>query len=279
MLIDFHAHIYPPSFNHRRQELARRDATFAELFSNPRARLTSGPELVQAIDEARVDMAVVMGVGWTNLELAQEANTYILQACQEYRGRLVGFCSVNPAWGSHAAQEVERCARLGAKGIGELHPDTQEFDITSRDQMALLMDKARSLGLPVLIHASEPLGHLYPGKGHTTPDKLYPFIQNFPDNTIVLAHWGGGLPFYALMPEVAQALTKVYFDTAASPFLYVPRVFPMALQLVGANKILFGSDFSLLPYKRTLAQIIDSSISAEERDMLLGSNAARLLNL
>ena len=66
------------------------------------------------------------------------------------------------------------------KGIGELHPDSQGFDITSRDELAPLMDLARPLGLPVLIHTSEPVGHQYPGKGETTPDRVYRLIRNFP---------------------------------------------------------------------------------------------------
>ena len=47
------------------------------------------------------------------------------------------------------------------------------------------------------------------------------------------AHWGGGLPFYALMPEVEDSLSNVYFDSAASPFLYDASVFPTVAGLVG----------------------------------------------
>ena len=69
---------------------------------------------------------------------------------------------------------------------------------------------------------------------------LWRFIRNFPEATIVCAHWGGGLPFYALMPEVEEALANVYFDTAASPFLYDRRVFEAGAGLVGAGRILLG---------------------------------------
>ena len=41
--------------------------------------------------------------------------------------------------------------------------------------------------------------------------------------TIIAAHWGGGLPFYALMPEVRDALQNVWFDTAAGHLLYDRR--------------------------------------------------------
>ena len=55
---------------------------------------------------------------------------------------------------------------------------------------------------------------------------------------LVLAHWGGGLPFYALMPEVAESLSDVYFDTAASPFLYDAKVFETAASIVGPGHIM-----------------------------------------
>ena len=279
MIIDFHVHVYPSSFQRRREELCKADATFGSLFSSPRARMASAPELVRDMDEAQVDAAVIMGIGWTNQNLAREANDYILQAAQEHPGRLTGFCSVNPAWGEDALKEVERCARLGARGVGELHPDTQGFDITDRGVMTSLMEASKELGLAVLTHASEPVGHLYPGKGKTTPDKLWAFIQNFPDNTIVCAHWGGGLPFYALMPEVAESLANVYFDSAASPFLYQPAVFEAAVDLLGAEKVLLGTDYPLLPQRRLLAQVEESPLTPHEKDLILGDNAKGLLGL
>jgi len=48
---------------------------------------------------------------------------------------------------------------------------------------------------------------------------------------IVCAHWGGGLPFYALMPEVGKSFTNVFFDTAATVFLYQPQIFEQVSQI------------------------------------------------
>ncbi len=224
-------------------------------------------------------MAVVMGIGWTAKDMAMEANDYIIQSVKRFPGRLVGLCSVNPTWGEDAVREVERCAEEGLRGIGELHPDTQGFDLDRREVMALLMEAACGLGLVVLAHSSEPVGHLYPGKGRTTPDKLYAFIRNFPENTIVCAHWGGGLPFYTLMPEVAEALSNVYYDTAASPFLYRPEIFPAVVGLSGSDRILFGTDFPLVRHSRLLKQVEGASLTHEARVNILGRNAQALLGL
>ena len=277
MIIDFHAHLYPPSFKTRRDEIIRQDDTFALLFSNPKAETASAPELLQAMDESNVDVTVTLGLGWTSLKIAREANDYILDAAATSSGRLIPFCSVNPAWGQDAVTEIERCAARGARGIGELHPDTQNFDIADPREMSPLMDVAHALDLIVLVHSSEPVGHHYPGKGKTTPDKLWAFIQNFPHNKIVCAHWGGGLPFYALMPEVLRDMENVYFDTAASPFLYSPAVFESVAGLVGAERILLGTDYPLLPQARLLRQVNNSPLTPAQKHLILSENAQNLL--
>jgi predicted TIM-barrel fold metal-dependent hydrolase len=140
-----------------------------------------------------------------------------------------------------------------------------------------MMDCARSLGLPVLIHASEPVGHSYIGKGTVTPDLLEALVTAFPRTTYVFAHFGGGLPFYALMPEVARLLEHCYFDTAAWPFLYEPGVFEVAARAAGAEKILFGSDFPLVPMTAALAGLQGLDVKASQQ--VSGSNSAQLFQI
>jgi predicted TIM-barrel fold metal-dependent hydrolase len=279
MFIDAHCHILPDSFPQRHAQLLAQDATYATLFPTPDYRMATAEDLIQAMDKVGLDKAVVTSMGWVGRELAVEVNDYIIQSAAHYPDQIIGFCAVNPAWGNAALEELERCAAAGLRGIGELHPDTQKFDITDRSVMLPIMDAARGLGWPVLVHASEPVGHLYPGKGQTTPDKLYRFIQNFPENIIICAHWGGGLPFYTLMPEVPEALKNVYFDTAASPFLYRPEVFAAVAGLVGAGKILFGTDYPLIRHRRLLRQVKESGLDAEAQRAILGDNMACLLRL
>ena len=110
MVIDFHTHIFPPSFREERGEYARRDATFAALFSDPRSRMATAEELIAAMDKAQVDAAVAMGIGWTDADMGRQANDYIIDAVARYPDRLIEFCSVNPSWGERAVEELERWA-------------------------------------------------------------------------------------------------------------------------------------------------------------------------
>lgn len=277
--VDFHCHILPPSFPDRHEELAKRDSTYTELFPQPGARMATEESLLEAMRQAGIGHSVALGFGWTDPELAREANDYLIQAVDRHPGQLTGYCTVNPAWGDRALDEVERCVSAGLRGIGELHPDSQGFDISDFTRMSPLMELARFLNMPVLLHTSEPVGHHYPGKGKTTPERVYRFIRNFPENTIICAHWGGGLPFYGLMPEVPDELRNVYFDTAASPFLYRPEIFATVAGIIGREKILFGTDFPLLRHGRVLEQVENSCLDELSKSAILGGNARKLLAL
>ncbi len=279
MIIDAHVHVFPAGFRDRREELILRDDTFRELYTNPKAAMATVEELTEAMDRAEVDASVVVGIGWSEVDLAREANNHLAEAVAQSNGRLIGFCATNPAWGDDAIVEVERCVAAGLRGIGELHPDTQGFKIDDVETMTQLMKTAKQLNLPVVTHASEPVGHTYQGKGTVTPERLLNFIESFPEQPIIAAHWGGGLPFYALMPEVSVAMANTYFDSAASPFLYNAQVFPTTVGLVGARKILFGTDYPLIKHQALLEQIRGSELSKEEQAYITGGNMGELLGV
>ncbi len=278
MIIDFHTHIVPPTVKERRQEYLN-DACFRSLYSQPKAKLATAEEVITCLDEHNIDKCVVLNLGWTSHELCVQTNDYILEAISKYSQRLIGFCAIQPLAGDKAIKELERCAQSGARGVGEIRSDTQGFDIRDGNLMGPLVETMMKYNLILLTHASEPVGHQYFGKGSITPELLYPFIQAFPELKLVCAHWGGGLPFYALMPEVAKALANVYFDTAATPFLYQPQIFKHIVEIIGSDKILFGSDYPLMPPRRVIDQIELAGLNPQDKTKILGDNARVLLSI
>lgn len=279
MIIDFHTHIFSPELRKKRSKYIDNDTCFAILYSNKNAKLATADELITDMDKNGIDISVVTNIGWTTHELCVETNDYILESIARYPQRLVGFCTVQPNSFDAAIYEIERCAQGGIKGIGELRPDLQLFDLRDDDMIRPLIDTIGKYNLMLLTHSSEPVGHQYPGKGAITPEMLYPFITAFPNLTIVCAHWGGGLPFYALMPEVKQAMQNIYFDTAASPFLYTPQIYQQVIQLVGMDKIVFGSDYPLLGQDRLLEEIRALDLPMETKSLILSGNAQSLLGI
>ncbi len=278
MVIDFHTHVFSPRVKSDRNCYITADPGFAALYSKKEARIATADELVESMDRAGIGLSVIVNFGWSSHHLCVESNDYILESVSRYPKRLTGFCAVQPA-SREAVAEIERCARGGAKGIGELRPDTQSFDLANQELMRPFADALTKHRLILLTHTSEPVGHSYPGKGKATPDVVYPFFASFPDIIVVCAHWGGGLPFYAMMPEVKRAMKNVYFDTAASPYLYAPQVYTQVTQLVGADRILFGSDWPLMPQRRVLDQISSADLPPEAKNLILGGNARRLLEV
>jgi len=278
VIIDFHTHIFPPWVKEKRDEYIKHDSCFSLLYSDPKAKLATTEELIASMDEAEIDLSVVLNIGWVSHELCVETNNYILDSISRYPDRLIGFCSIQPKAGDAAIAELERCAKAGAKGLGEMRSDVQDFDLANKAIMKPIIDVAIKHDLIFLTHSSEPVGHQYIGKGSITPDLLYSFILDSPDLKLVCAHWGGGLPFYALMPEVAKALTNVFFDTAATIFLYQPQIFPQVSDITGSDKILFGTDYPLISQNRIIAQIQSLELTEEDKAKILGGNAQKLLS-
>jgi predicted TIM-barrel fold metal-dependent hydrolase len=279
MIIDFHTHVFSPQIKKNRNRYIDNDPCFAVLYSKKEAKLATTEELIDSMDKAGIDVSVIVNIGWMTHELCVETNDYILESIARYPQRLIGFGTVQPQSPRAAIAEIERCAQGGAKGIGEMRPDMQLFDLGDEEIVPPFAEALKKHKLILLTHASEPVGHDYPGKGIITPDTLYPLITRYPDLTIVCSHWGGGLPFYALMPEVKQAMKNVFFDTAASPFLYSSEIYQQVSQLVGADKILFGSDYPLLTQTRLLQEISAADLPEEAKSLILSGNAQRLLGI
>ncbi|MFW6195037.1 MAG: amidohydrolase family protein [Chloroflexota bacterium] len=273
-IVDFHTHILPDEFREERDRFTGADATFRSLFYDPGSRTASAEDLIAEMDASGVTTSVALGYGWTHPDAARLSNDYLLNAARRYPGRIVPFCSVNPAWGRAAIKEAERCVSLGARGIGELHPDSQGFTVEDQAAMGALAGFAAEAAIAVLAHGSEPVGHDYPGKGRTTPDKLLALAEAFPLTRFVFAHWGGGLPFFALMPEVRKALENVWFDSAATPYLYDPAVFSVVSAALGTERMLFGSDFPLLDQSRVLDDARGSGLDQGSLARVFAGNAA-----
>jgi predicted TIM-barrel fold metal-dependent hydrolase len=162
--------------------------------------------------------------------------------------------------------------------LGELRPVSQGYDITGEagDTLAAI---SRETKLPVLFHVSEPVGHEYPGKHGLPMADFYTFVSKHPECVAIGAHWGGGLPLYGLMPELTSQLANVWFDTAATQLLYDDRIYRQAVDVIGADRILFASDFPLLDQKRQLERVRLLKLDPAIANGVLGGNARQLLGL
>jgi len=279
MIIDFHTHIFPKVIRENREKYFPNESAFKLLYSSPGSKLVGAREIVASMDEQGVDKSVVFGFPWKTKETFQAQNDYIMEVVARYPERLIGLCCFDP-FSKEAVPEAVRCIEMGLSGIGEIAFYESGIDDTALDRLAPLMEICHDRDLPFLIHTNEPVGHIYPGKTPNTMKQVYNLVKRFPENKIVLAHWGGGIFFFNLLKkDVKESLKNVYFDTAASPFLYDTQIYRYAKEIVGLDKILFGSDFPLLKPTRYFKELGKTGLSKDQIESICGRNAARLLKL
>ena len=241
--------------------------------------MVGAEDLIASMDESGIDRSVICGFPWNQPDLCSLHNRYLMESVSQYPNRLIVFVSLlfsNPDW---SGKELDRAVKGGARGVGDIAFYRDEMtprDIHSMKPILIHMEKQ---GIPLLLHTNETIGHSYPGKGRTPLDRFYELILSHPNLPIILGHWGGGLPFYELMPEVAKVMVNVYYDTAASPFIYSKKIYAIASQILGAEKILFGTDFPLISPQRYFKELEESGLTRQDREKILGLNFSRQFGL
>lgn len=275
MIIDVHTHIFPPDWFARRERLAAADPLFAEMYRPPTAKLADAALLIASMDQAGIDQAVVLGFCWRDPALLGEHNDYLLSAADQFPGRLLPFLALHLGDVKSAERERGRWPEWRVLGIGELRPEADGLDLRNRPSCNVLGGLAS--GLPLLIHASEPTGHLYPGKAGQSIAGLFTFLQERPAQRVLAAHLGGGLPWYALMPEVSAALTNLWVDTAAWPLLYEAAAIQRTVDILGSGRVLFGTDYPLRAQRRELRLLDRAGLSDAGRVDLLSGGALAFL--
>ncbi|MGD8835169.1 MAG: amidohydrolase family protein [Desulfobacteraceae bacterium] len=279
MIIDIHTHAFPKAIRNTREKFFANEDAFRLLYESPTSRLVGADETVAVMDAQGVDKSVIFGFPWRTADTFKMNNDYIMEAVSRYPDRLIGFCCLDPMH-PDAAAEVERCLGAGLSGVGELAFYTSAIDERCLGSLDPIMALTRRYDRAVMLHTNEPVGHQYPGKSPNTLAQIYALVQRFRDNRIIMAHWGGGLFFYELLKkQVKETLANVWFDTAASPYLYEPRIYRLAISIAGPDRVLLGSDFPLLKPGRYFKEMDQAGLSGSERKGICGANALKVLKL
>lgn len=277
MIIDTHTHIFPEQVKQNRSRYFNNEPEFKLLYNSPKADICNIVDLLKSMDRYQVDISIICGFPWRTPDHAKANNDVIIESVRKYPDRIKGLACFDAAWAG-AANETQRCIDAGLCGAGEL-----AFYLSGIDKKALafldpVMTVLREKGnLPCMIHTNEPVGHKYPGKTPITLEQIYTLAKTFPDNKIILAHWGGGIFLYNIMKkETKSVLKNIWYDTAASPFLYDSQIYNLAVAAGVIEKVLFGTDFPLLSPDRYYKDLDNANISSLQKEQILGENAALL---
>jgi predicted TIM-barrel fold metal-dependent hydrolase len=281
--IDAHVHLYPPEVvaDPAVWAAACGEAHWTRLCTRrrkggaPVQLFPSVDELLRDLDAAGIERAVLLGWYWEKPATCAAQNRFYERCVQAHPDRLAACAAVHP----EDLTELKRAKERGFVGVGELSPHSQGFAADDA-RVSELLRAAGELGLPVNLHVTDPASKRFDGWVPTPLADFTRWASAFPRARFVLAHWGGGLAFDA----ASRALTNVWFDTAASPLLYDASAWQRAIAAVGAERLLFGSDYPLRLFPKSddatglnaFVQEAREHVPPEARAAMLGGNAALL---
>ncbi len=274
MIIDVHVHVFPPAVIEKIDTYLCRDEFLKEICTSPVHKYATVEDLLQEMDRCGVDKSAISGFASSDEGLCREMNEYVLEAAARYPERLIPMAVVNPFLPG-MEKMLSEAREAGVVGVGELFPWGQGFPLKSATA-ARLAALCSEMKLPLLLHVNENVGHHYTGKGDISVKEAAGFAADHQELVIIFAHWGGGLPFYELMPELKGQLANVYYDTAAGPFLYEKSIYRVAREIGILDKILLGTDYPLLSPRRYLRELEGCGLTDEELNKVCGGNALRL---
>jgi len=277
MKIDFHVHITPPDIIAGWEKYAQKEPYFSLLSRSKVNRFATAESAVETLRQNGFDRAVVFGFAFRDIGLCRYVNDYVIEKAAQFPDNLTGFAVVPPDM--ETAAEIERCHNAGLKGVGELFPGGQGISLDDEKQTRSITGVCAERDIPLLLHCNEPVGRLYAGKTGAMFEQFEKFIHANPGLKIILAHWGGGIFIYETMREINESFRNVWYDTAAAPFLYDERIYRAAKALGLSEKILFGSDFPVLPPSRYMDGLEKSGLCEEDKQLILGENARKLLGI
>ncbi len=190
MIIDSHTHLFHGPVAQDRSCFFENEPEFKLLYDSPKSRITTVDSLLTTMDTHGVDISIVSGFPWRNPEYAKANNDAVIKAVAAHPNRIKGLACFDAGW-KGAAKEAERCIDAGLSGVGELAFYLSGIDERAIELLSPVMEVLRNKGnLPCMIHTNEPVGHPYPGKTPVTLEQIDHLAAAFPDNKIILAHWG-----------------------------------------------------------------------------------------
>ena len=247
------------------------------------------------------------------VQLAREANDQLAEACAAHSDRFAGFATLPMTKPEAAADELERAVRsLGLKGPMIYGTTNGRF----LDDPAFLpvLERAAALSVPIYLHPAEPstpvreayYTGLSPAVGivlatsgwgwhsevglHALRLILAGVFDRLPTLQIIIGHMGEMIPLmlariHDMLTPVAKQLQQPVpeyflhnFHMTTSGFFTDPPLL-LALQVVGADRIIFSVDYPFSANEQGRAFLDHASISPADKEKISHLNAERLLGL
>ena len=227
-------------------------------------------DLIEAMRESKIDYAVVIA------HPPLISNEFVLELAQEYSQL---FAVVNlPKEASRPSELLRSYVKQGAKAL-KIHPASDAEGVKS-SRYKKLLQTAQDLGIPVILHTGCIHSRLIYKDVHQSRAELFKeWYENYRDLKFILAHMNYHEPNVAL--DLCESYENLFVDTSWQP----AEVIGEAVRRLGAERILFGSDWPLVGSNMKVGrQRIDECIeigilNETQAQLILGENACKLLGL
>ena len=180
-----------------------------------------------------------------------------------------GFGTLHPA-SDDIEGDFNYLCDLGLKGV-KLHPDFQLFALN--EKKAFDLGEVIAAGdVPLLIHCGD---FRY---NYSNPEQLIPFLDNFPDLTVIGAHFAG----WSMWEDATRQLSgreNLYVDLSSSLYALSAETANELIHAYGTDKVLWGTDYPMWDSVSEMEYFNRIDLTDEERSMILYENAAKLLKL
>ena len=239
-------------------------------------------------------------------KLATAWNDGASAAHQAYPTRFVGLCTLPMLYPDRAIDELNRASKLpGIRGV------YMGANVNNRDLDDPLFEpiwaRIADLNLPVFLHPQQmdPLGGDRLRQSYLSNLLGNPFdttiaachlifggvLDRHPKLEISLAHGGGAFPIligridhgWEVRPETRHLpkapstyLRRFTYDT----IVHSKAIMEFVINQVGADRVMIGSDYCAdMGYERPLQFLEQINLTSEQRNMILGATATKLLKL
>lgn len=190
-----------------------------------------------------------------------EGNREVVRHVEQSKGRFLGACVVNPLFIDEALREMEDCRKkYGMVWVGELCNYTVPYQYTIKE-FELLVEQAVKLNMVLDVH--------------TNVREMEYIIEKFPQATIVFPHFGDTDTMFRRIDMMAKH-PNCYADIAGSGHERVGML-EYAVETIGIDRVLFGSDFSINDPGEVIARVENSFLTEDQKRAVLAGNLERLL--
>jgi len=253
-VIDFHTHILVKGPDPRDEDVDRL-VRLARYYGIRKAVFQGNAGIIQGADAPTGDVV--------------DTNTYTLRLMERRPDFFIGFAFLNPAHPvGFSMAEINRCIVSGGmKGVKLL------IALKATDKrLDPIMERLTERGVPVLHHTWYKA--VWQGEQESTPADLAELALRHPEAKIILAHLGGGRERGVL--DLVDFPNLHYGTSGSQP---EAGLVEYAVRKLGAERVVFGSDWPCRDFGVQLGRILAAEITPEQRSLILRGNAERLLGL